>query len=114
MNRHTDSITIIRDASGKPAFVVLPFSEYQAMKLGKPSAFDDYIPSQVVDFVLDNQVSAARGWREYLGFTQSEIAQRIGITQSAYAQLEAKKVLRKKTREKTAKAFGILPEQLDF
>ena len=42
------------------------------------------------------------------------MAQRMDITQSAYAQLEAKKTSRKSTREKIAAALGIEAEQLDF
>ena len=40
------------------------------------------------------------------------IARRLGISQSAYAQQEAKVPVRKSTREKIAKALGIVPEQL--
>ncbi len=44
--------------------------------------------------------------------TQTEVARRLGISQSAYAQQEAKEPVRKSTREKIAKALGIVPEQL--
>ncbi|MDP2762833.1 MAG: helix-turn-helix transcriptional regulator [Sideroxyarcus sp.] len=43
---------------------------------------------------------------------QSGVAQRLGISQSAYAQQEAKENPRKATREKIAEALGIEPEQL--
>ncbi|MCW3528678.1 helix-turn-helix domain-containing protein [Burkholderia cenocepacia] len=56
----------------------------------------------------------ARAWGEHLGLTQSDVAARIGISQSAYAQQERGERLRKSTREKIAAAPGIRPQQLDF
>jgi hypothetical protein len=38
----------------------------------------------------------------------------MGITQGSYAQLEAKKTIRKASREKIAKGLGIDATQLDF
>ncbi len=93
--------------------MLLPFADYQAMKLGKPKS-EALIPNQVVNYAMDNDVSALRAWRDYLNLTQSDIAGRMGITQSAFAQLEGRKNLRKSTREKVALALGLEPEQLDF
>jgi len=72
------------------------------------------IPAAVVDLAMDNAWSAARAWRERKKLTQAEVAQRMGITQGAYAQLEVKKTIRKSSREKIAKALGIHESQLDF
>lgn len=113
MKTHTEHVQILRDAGGHPAFAVIPFADYQALKLGKPKS-EAIIPNHVVNLALDKEISAARAWREYLELTQAQIAKRMGITQSAYAQLEAKKALRKSTREKIAVALGIEAEQLDF
>ena len=74
--------------------------------------YDD--PSAVVDLAFDNGWSALRAWREYLSFTQNEVAEKMGISQSAYSQHENSKVLRKSTRVKIAVALGICAEQLDF
>jgi transcriptional regulator with XRE-family HTH domain len=43
---------------------------------------------------------------------QTEVARRLGISQSAYAQQEAKEPVMKATREKIAQALGIAAEQL--
>ena len=56
--------------------------------------------------------AAARAWREYLGLTQDEVATKMGITQSALAQIEASSKPRKATRQKLALALGINVEQL--
>ena len=70
------------------------------------------IPNAVVGKVVNKDMTPIRAWREHLGLTQSGVAQRLGISQSAYAQQEAKENPRKATREKIAEALGIEPEQL--
>lgn len=70
------------------------------------------IPNAVVNKAINKDMTPIRAWREHLGLTQAEVAKRLGITQSAYAQHEAKEPVRKVTREKVAKALGIVPEQL--
>jgi DNA-binding XRE family transcriptional regulator len=113
MNTLTESVQILRDAGGHPAFAVIPFADYQALVKGKIKV-EPGIPAPVVDLAMDNEWSAARAWREHKELTQVEVAQRMDITQGAYAQLEAKKTIRKSSREKIAKALGIHESQLDF
>ncbi|MCL1926721.1 MAG: helix-turn-helix domain-containing protein [Syntrophorhabdaceae bacterium] len=113
MNALTESVQILRDAEGQPAFVVIPFADYQAFVKGE-NKVKHGIPAAVVDLAMDNEWSAARAWREYKELTQTEVAKRMGITQGAYAQLEAKKSIRKSSRDKIAKAFDIHESQLDF
>ena len=107
MNALTN-IQILKDAKGKPAFAVIPYSEY--LSLSKQNA--PTIPNAVVNKVINMDMTPIRAWREHLGLTQSEVARRLGISQSAYAQQEAKEPVRKSTLEKVAKALGIVPEQL--
>jgi len=113
MNALTDSVQILRDREGRPAFAVIPFADYQALAKGKAKK-EPGIPAAVVDLAMDNEWSAARAWREHKELTQTEVARRMGITQGAYAQLEAKKSIRKSSREKIAAALGIQESQLDF
>lgn len=77
-------------------------------------ALEQGIPLEVANLALDNHWSALRAWREHLGLTQSEVAERLGITQAAYSQQENQTNLRKSSREKIAKALGLHPEQLHF
>jgi len=107
MNAPTN-IQILKDAKGKPAFVVIPYTEY--LSLSKQRA--ETIPNAVVDKVINKDMTPIRAWREHLGLTQTEVARRLGVSQSAYAQQEAKEPVRKSTREKIAKALGIVAEQL--
>ncbi|ACA11664.1 helix-turn-helix transcriptional regulator [Xylella fastidiosa subsp. multiplex] len=113
MSELIESVQILRDAGGHPAFAVIPFSDYQALIKGEFKV-NPGIPAAVVDLAMDNTWSAARAWREHKQLTQIEVAQRMGITQGAYAQLEAKKSIRKSSREKIALALGIHESQLDF
>ena len=107
MNAPTN-IQILKDAKGKPAFVVIPYPEY--LSLTKQAA--PTIPNAVVNKVINKDMTPIRAWREHLGLTQTEVARRLGISQSAYAQQEAKEPVRKATREKIAQALGIAAEQL--
>jgi transcriptional regulator with XRE-family HTH domain len=44
--------------------------------------------------------------------TQTDMAERMGITQAGYAQIEAAKRIRKVTLQKAAETLGITLEQL--
>jgi transcriptional regulator with XRE-family HTH domain len=70
------------------------------------------LPNAVVNIVINKDMTPIRAWREHLGLTQTEVARRLGISQSAYAQQEAKEPVGKATREKIAQALGIAAEQL--
>ena len=107
MNAPT-SIQILKGGDGKPAFAVIPYREY--VRLSKHRA--PTVPNAVVGKVISRNMTPMRAWREHLGLTQAIVAQRLGISQSAYAQQEAKGAMRKSTREKVARAFQIDPEQL--
>ena len=109
--------------NGVPAFVVVPFDDFirehpqEARELLTASPRipeGDSIPHEVVGKVVKYEQTCLRAWREYLGLTQAEVAERVGITQAALSQMETGgKKLRKATREKLASALGINPEQLN-
>ena len=104
----TTNIQIIKDSKGKPTFAVVPYAEYLSLTKNRAPT----IPNTVVGKVVNKDMTPIRAWREHLGLTQAEVAGRLGISQSAYAQQEAKDSPRKATREKIAVALGIAPEQL--
>jgi predicted transcriptional regulator len=107
MNVPTD-IQIINDADGNPAFVVIPYAQYVAQKL-EP----DLIPHEVVSRIVDG-ATPIRAWREHLNLTQDEVARRLRISQSAFAQQESVAKPRRATRERIATAFGIHADQLEL
>lgn len=106
MNAPTN-IQIINGPDGKPAFVVIPYDEYQK------SRSEGAIPHEVVSATVDG-ATPVRAWREHLRLTQAEVAERLGIAQSSYAKQEASDSLRRSSIEKIAAALGITFEQLDF
>lgn len=108
MNARTN-IQVINGPDGKPAYVVIPYAEY----IAEHDAERGLIPHEVVSATVDGE-TPARAWREHLGLTQVEVAMRMGISQSAYAQQESSEKLRKSSREKIATALGITSNQLDF
>ncbi len=74
---------------------------------------EEGIPHEVVQKIVKNNQSRIRAWREFLGFTQEELALSMGITQAAFSQLEASRAkLRKATIQKLAKAMNLTPDQL--
>ena len=63
----------------------------------------DAIPHEVVGLTIKKGYTLVHAWREYLRLTQTEVAERMGITQAALSQMEAgRKHLRKATLEKLA------------
>lgn len=108
MNAPTD-IQIINGPGGKPAFVVIPYEDYVANRAQRHGL----IPHDVISRTVDG-ATPLEARREHFGLTQAELARRLSVTQSAYAQQESSDRLRKTTREKIAAALGITQVQLDF
>jgi DNA-binding XRE family transcriptional regulator len=99
----------INGPDGKPAFVVIPYADY----ITQQNAERGLIPHDVVSRTVDG-ATPVRACREHLGLTQAEVAKRLDISHSAYAQQEVSERLRKASREKIAAALGIAPQQLDL
>lgn len=108
MNTPTN-VQIINGPDGAPAFVVIPYAEYVA---SHPQ--DDLVPNEVVGYMVKEGMTPIGAWRKHLGLTQMQMAERLGISQPAYAQQEAAAKPRKATREKIAAALGIAPDLLDL
>ena len=93
----------ILEHDGKPAFVVMPYSEYQAMlekledqedseayreargSLGRGE--DELIPSEVVNRLLSE--NPVKVWREYRNMKQKELAEKSGVKPSYISQIES-------------------------
>ncbi len=103
------NVQVINGPDGTPAFVVIPYADY----LAQQREVRDLIPNDVVSRTVDG-ATPLRAWREHLGLTQAEVARRLGISQSAYAQQESSDKLRASSREKIAAVLGIGATQLDF
>ena len=108
MNARTE-FQIILGKDGKPAFVVVPFEEFEKMKSVQNAST---VPNKVVNLSFDKNLTPMAAWREHLGLTQVQVVSRMNITQAAYAQMERVKKPRKVTLLKVADALDLTVDQL--
>ncbi len=96
----------ILEANGKPAFAVLPYAEYKALRELADDADDaaallrfakryskgevETIPIAVVDRLLAGE-NPLRVWREYRGMTAAMLAVAVDITPAHVSKLESGK-----------------------
>jgi len=98
---------------GNPAFVVIPYDEYIRMRGSFIPDDGESVPHAVIGLTIKKGYTLVRAWREYLGLTQKEVAEKMAITQAALSQMESgEKKLRKATLEKLAVALGVGVAQL--
>jgi len=110
MSKHINYQTI--NQNGKPAFVVIPYDEFMN-KIYPQHKIEPTIPHAVVGIMVKNDCSLIKAWREYLNFTQQEVAAQMGITQAALSQIESNNSKpRKETLRKLAQIYGISIDQL--
>ncbi len=107
MNTRTD-VQFIVGMDGKPAFAVIPYAQFRRLQEGPQGV----VPNEVVNLAYERGISPMTAWREHLGFSQAEMAARLGIAPAAYAQMERLRQPRKVTLEKVAAAMGLAVEQL--
>jgi DNA-binding XRE family transcriptional regulator len=101
------NVQILNGPDGRPAYVVIPYDDYIR------DHAEIVTPHEVVGMMVKNDWTPVRAWREHLALTQQQVAERMGISQSAYAQQEVGTKLRKASRDKIAAALGIATDLLD-
>ncbi|ELY3413888.1 helix-turn-helix transcriptional regulator [Cronobacter sakazakii] len=117
---------VIHDKEGKPEYVVIPFELYLSLLtqlednetlLPLPFEMSDEndvtVPHEVVGISVEQNVSLQAAWRIWRGLSQQDVAEKLGISQSAVSQLESPDSRpQKRTREKLAALYDCQPEQL--
>ena len=112
MNRHIDNNHKLIISNGVPEAVIIPYDDYLRMS-AKPDS-DVTVPHEVVELIFLQKLSTIQAWRKYLNLTQAQVAECMGISQSAYSQMEKPNAnLRPSTLLRIAEAMGIEWEQLD-
>lgn len=95
--------------SGKPAFAVVPYDQW--LRLTEQTG-EAYFPHEVIGFQLQG-FSLVAAWRKYKKLSQTQLADQLGISQSAMAQIEnTESKPTDRTLSRVAKALGIAIEQL--
>lgn len=123
----------ILNEQGKALFVVIPVEEYNqlqeykslvttdddsdegwgAIEVEEGDNDNETIPHEVVSLSIENDISLLGAWRIYRGLSQSEVANKTGLTQSAISQMENKgSKPQMKTLERLAKVYNCRPSQL--
>ncbi|WP_225988006.1 helix-turn-helix domain-containing protein [Leclercia adecarboxylata] len=113
------------DEHGNRTSAVLPIEMYQEL-LDAAEREDDYvtvpyvsreddnetIPHDVISIMIDEQVTLQAAWRIYRRMSQVEVAEKLGIKQSAVSQLEKSANPRSNTLSKLAELYECRPSQL--
>lgn len=117
---------VIHDKEGKPEYVVIPYELYLSLltqlednETLMPLPFemsdenDVTVPHEVVGISVEQNVSLQAARRIWRGLSQQDVAEKLGISQSAVSQLESPDSRpQKRTREKLAALYDCQPEQL--
>lgn len=110
MNKHTKINYQIIEQEGKPAFAVVPYEQF---KVFIDNEDELTIPHEVARAVAVDDKSMLKAWREHLNLSQSDLAEKAGMTQPAIAQLEnSESNMREVTLKKLALAMAIEVDQL--
>lgn len=128
------NIQFIKDEQGNTQYVVVPYHVWFNMMLDRvpleeegeednweeiPTEHDEYdnvgIPHEIACLMTSEDVSLQAAWRIACGLSQKEVADKLGITQSAVSQLESPDSRpQKRTREKLAAIYGCTQEQISL
>lgn len=104
------SLQIIKSVNGKPEYVLLPFSIYQALRhsiekeLVAHTPSEEYEPFQLEDYV-DNPVALSRIQAKV---TQEELAEAMGVTQAYVSRIEHQDSVSAKVMVKVNAALNAL------
>jgi DNA-binding XRE family transcriptional regulator len=110
MKEHTNH-QIITGEDGNPLFAVIPYSEY--IRLLNDEDERVIFPNEVVELIALQGFTSIKAWRRYKKLSQKEMAERIGITQAAYSQMEKPNSnLKMETLKKIAGALGVGVEHI--
>lgn len=103
------NVQFIKNQAGIPEYAIIPFNVFQALVSGnvKTKIEEPTIPHEVIKIIAYHGATPTQAWREYLNLTQAEVAEKMGISQAAYSQMETAKKNRKATLQKIAEAMGI-------
>lgn len=90
-----------------------PSTEWLAIDYDSDDTDEAIIPHAIVSIMITKQVSLLAAWRIYHGFTQQQVAEKLGITQANLSQIEkVDSAPQLKTKERLAEIYGCSVAQL--
>ncbi|HHO0939059.1 TPA: helix-turn-helix domain-containing protein [Aeromonas hydrophila] len=108
----SEDVQIIHQ-DGKPLFAVVPYEKYLTMLANLHTKSRDPIPSAIIALQVEQGLSRLAAWRTHIGLSQLELAERLGVSQSAVAQMEKPGCKpREKSLQRVASALGVGVAQL--
>lgn len=112
MSQNTIQYPVVT-SGGKATHVIIPIDDYWATFARPDEAPKGYtfIPLEVSERVLEG-MSPLQAWRRNKNLTQGQMAERMGVSRPAYAQMEKTDSPRTVTLQKAASALGIEADQL--
>ncbi len=110
MNEPTEVQILLHD--GKPAFAVLPIAQYEAL-CHREDGKRDTLPHEVVKMNVLDGYSLLKAWRKWRGLSQTQLAEKAGLTQAQIARIEnGNTVPRADTLLKLSAALGVSADLL--
>ncbi|ENC6660168.1 MULTISPECIES: helix-turn-helix domain-containing protein [Aeromonas] len=98
---------------GEPKFAVIPYHQYLALTNWSDKDAEGFVPQEVRELQSRKKISLLAAWRTYKGVSQKELAQRLGVSPSAVAQVERiDGSPQKKTLQRIAAALDLRTAQL--
>lgn len=109
------NVQIINE-NNRPAFAVIPIAEFEKIqrRLAIAEKQDEKFsfPLEVAEMNTLRGYSLIKAWRIYRKKTQKELADQLGITQSAFSQIEKSEAPHAETLRKVAAVLDVEPGQL--
>ena len=113
MAQHTRIDLQIIKRNGKPLFAVIPYEEYLGLVSECGREGEALIPHEVVGMVIKHEIGLVKAWRQYLGLSQQQVAERAGLSRSTVSRIEnSYSTPQGRVLDKLAAAMGILAKQL--
>lgn len=106
MTQRADIPYPIVSTNGQPSHVLVPIDVWEALSIKSVADGYTFVPLDVGEAVLNGD-TPLKAWRNHKRMTQEELAERMGVTRSSYAQMEKSGRPQQKTLERAAVIFGI-------
>jgi DNA-binding XRE family transcriptional regulator len=118
-------IQFITDEQGVKVSVVVPINVFERLikqvdlaalapelYQAEDGQNDELIPHEVVEIMVNKDVTIQAAWRLHRGMTQKEVAAKLGIKQAAVSQFEKSDNPRPENLLRLAELYGCRPTQL--